>query len=104
MVDKLRWRIYYGDGSTYSGDPYWAPTSNVQAIAVGDTAATRGYRIVTSKDACIYAEEAWWGCDDAGMWDYLLNHKGPKAVIFGRTISPDTYFKILQRATREGLG
>jgi len=104
-IYKPKWRIYYGDGSTYSGDPYWAPATDIQAIVMEDSTSHRGYRTVTSKDAFVYRENCWWGCDDAGMWDYLLNHAGPKAVVFGRTMARgEDYFKIVHKAHAEGLG
>ena len=38
-----------------------------------------------------------------GMYDYLMSFKGPKQVLFGRTIRDDLYWQIVVRARREGL-
>ena len=91
-------RIYYGDGSTYSGDPFEANPHNVTCVAVPG-------RLWHSKDAYYWAkDQGWVPCDDWGMRDYLLNYIGPKAVLFGRNMRDEDYWKILNRAMEEGIG
>ena len=101
----MKWRIYYGDGSTYSSDsdPFFAPSNNVQVIAEEIT-KNPGFRLRSSRDSYYWMQDRWFACDTAGMWDYLLEHKGPKAIIFGRTLRDDDYWKIYHRAKKEGLG
>lgn len=105
----VRWRIYYADGSTYGGngeDPFLAPTVGVQVLAVEDDRAERGFTLTHGKDAYYWDSKAdWWnGCDTPGMWDYLIGFKGPKHLIFGRTVRNDDFWTIVKRAGREGVG
>lgn len=100
----MKFRIYYGNGETYSGDPFHAPRVNVQAIAIEDPDASRGCKTITGKDAYYWKHGRWYGCDTPGMWDYLYFHDGPIAIIFGRTIRDDDYWRMVQRANKEGLG
>lgn len=96
----LSWRIYYGDDSVFSdrdGSPFDAPSANVQVV-VGAAG------ILHSKDAWVWRPDTGWRpCDTAGLWDYLLNYRGPKAVLFGRTIRDDHFWEIVKRAQRENL-
>lgn len=92
-IVTLRWRIYYGDGETFSSDdgsPYDAPRLNVQAI-VGPSRSTGRY-ILSRKDAYWWDIECdrWFGGDRHGEWDYML-HLGPRVVIYGRFIGDDEY-------------
>jgi hypothetical protein len=89
----LRWRIYYGDGSTYSstdGSPFDAPRLNVQII-VGPDAQTGRY-IVAQHDAYWWdnERERWFGGDRRGEWDYLCQ-LGPRVVLYGRFIGNAEY-------------
>ncbi len=101
----MKFRIYYADGSTYSGDPYYVnPPTGVQVIATEEPAAALGYVLTTSKDAFYYKEGRWWGCDEMGLFDYLMQYVGPKAVLFGRTMSRnEDYWAIVTRAKKEGI-
>lgn len=102
----MRWRVYYGDGSTFSGDdsnPWDAPATDVQAIAVEMVEGE--HRVIHSKDAYYWRNNGWFACDMLGFWDYMLMHKGPKAVLFGRSMARgDDFFKLVKRAQAEGLG
>lgn len=104
-MTQLRFRIYYGGGQTYNGDPYFAPPSNVQAVVQESTIAGAKPAIMHSKDMYYYRPDIGWnGCDTPGLWDYLLNYAGPKSVIFGRSIRDEEYWKAVQQAIEEGLG
>lgn len=104
----MRWRIYYGDGSTFTdrdGSAYDAPPSNAQVLAVEDSQAPTGFALWHGKDAYYWNPDfGWIGCDYAGMWDYLLMYRGPKALLFGRSLRDDAFWAIVERAGREGLG
>ena len=105
----LRWRIYYADGSTYGGngeDPFLAPATGVQVIAAESERSKTGFTLEHGKDAYYWDSmiEWWNGCDTPGMWDYLIEFKGPKHLIFGRTIRDADFWKVVQRAGKEGLG
>ncbi len=96
-----RFRIYYGDGSTYSGDPYFAPPAGVQVVAQEN----RKYPMSGKHAYYWLPESGWHACDEAGMWDHWLMYRGPKAVIFGREMERDEEFwEIVTRARREGVG
>lgn len=109
----MRWRIYYGDGSTYSdrdGDAYQAPVENVQVISQSDRSSAKGWilmhgRLTQDGYYCWRSDGYGWDLHEpAGFWDYMFHFRGPKAVIFGRTIPTDDFHKIVGRASEEGLG
>ena len=95
----MKWRIYYSDGSTYNGDPFEAPQVDVQAIAQGEP-----FIVMQGRDAYFWKDDRWNPCDVPGMWDYLMMHRGPKAVLFGRNVRDDLYWAAVGRATKEGVG
>lgn len=69
----FRWRIYYGDGTTFSdaeGAPEDAPAWNVQAIIQTDR--DHGRNIQTARDYYICRYERWLGCDLIGVLDHLI--------------------------------
>lgn len=98
----MKYRIYYDDGSTFTGDPFYAPTTGVQVIAI-EFDNDKGFALMHSKDAYYYRDGEWYGCDQAGLWDYLLQHKGPKAILLGRTMRNDAFWAIVERAGKEGI-
>lgn len=96
----MRWRIYYGDGSTFTdqdGAPWEAPRTNVQVIKTES-----GFQ--HSKDAYYWNEAfGWQGCDTAGMYDYLMSYRAPAVVLFGRSIRNEDFWALVGRAGREPL-
>lgn len=98
-----KFRIYYDDGSTYEGDPYLAPPPGVIIIAIEAPDERRGFILTKGKDSYYYRDGRWYGCDEGGFWDYMMIHIGPKAVVFGRTIRDDKYWKIIEKASKEGI-
>lgn len=102
----LRFRIYYADGSTWAGDPFYAPARGVQVIAQeGETAGGRGFGLIHSKDFYVWKDEGgWFGVNDGGFWEYLLTHEGPLKVLHGWTMAKTPEFhECVRRADREGL-
>lgn len=102
----MQWRIYYGDGSTYSdrdGPPQDAPGRDVQVIA-RKYDNPRGFSLMHGKDAFVWRNEGWCAVDIAGLWDYLLNYPGWQKVIFGRNAPDKVYKDIVGKAGKEGLG
>lgn len=95
----MRFRIYYADGSTYSGDPFFAPPTGVQAVA-------QDGRVMAGKDAYYWKPvSGWHACDTLGMWDYLFMYTGPKAILFGREMERDEdFWEVKARAQAEGVG
>jgi len=98
---SLRWRLYYGDGSTYDpGDPYEAPAFDVQMIANGSQ--EHGWSLIREVDFYWYEEETdmWNGGEKFGLWDYLCQ-PGKKKVVFGRNTTNENFNKILNRAIND---
>lgn len=106
----MKFRIYYGDGSTYEGDPFLAPSDNVQVIAQEDVSSVKGWILMhglLTREGfyCWRADGYGWDMHEtAGFWDYLYHYRGPKHVIFGRTIPTAAFHDIIARAGCEGLG
>lgn len=101
----MLWRIYYGDGSTYSdedGSPYYAPKSDVQAIAVADPAVS--YIVLTRADFYCYDPEwstpNWRTMDDWGFTEYM-REPGPRLVLFGKWVGNHEYQALITRISNE---
>ena len=96
-MTALEWKIYYGDGSTFSsedGPPDDAPTLDVQVVAQRDE--TVGTKLVPSKDFYWWRDGRWYGGDLFGLFDHLVRHGG--CVKFGRYISDERYHAAMRRA------
>lgn len=108
MMREARWRLYYGDGSTFSsadGPPFDAPPANVQVVVCQDSSTPTGFNLRHGLDAYYWRDDVGWqGCDVPGLWDYLMMHRGPKVVLFGRSVRDDDFWKIVSRSSTEGLG
>ena len=96
----MTWRIYYGDGSTYDGDPYDAPGLNVQVCMMSN--ADHGRYSQTRFDYYVWSDGEWIGCDIFGLWDYL-QQPGPRKVLFGRTLPNGLYQDIRRVADLDPL-
>ncbi len=96
---SLRWRIYYGDGTTFDardGGAFEAPARNVQMIAVADP--DHGWYLCRSNDFYWWLpNDTWQGGDMFGLFDYLIE-PGQKRVLFGRTIGHEAFAAIKPRA------
>ena len=94
------WKIYYGDGSTFShkdGDPSDAPAWDVQVIVQLDPQTGRYNQ--TGDDYYVWREK-WVGVDQVGFIDYLA-HECPSIVKFGRTIGNERHKAILKKANED---
>ena len=95
-----RWKIFYGDGSTFSdqnGDPKDAPVANVQVIVQPHIESGRYMQV--ERDYYIYwaNRKRWVGVDLAGVMDFLVElHK----LSWGEEIDSGI---IIQRAVNTGL-
>ena len=102
----MNWKIYYGDGSTFSsqdGSPWIVPARDVQVIVMIDK--DHGWRTQAGSDYYVWdgrdGETRWWGLkDDFALYDYLID-PGYKRVLFGRTITSDQFSKIFKQATED---
>jgi hypothetical protein len=108
----MRWRVYYGDGSTFSdedGTIEMTPALNVQAIVQSDPDPHGTGRHVIhgggQRPNRVPIDYYWWdpgrgmwvGGDLFGLWDYLTR-PGWRKVLFGRTIPDQDYQAIIVRA------
>lgn len=113
----MKWRIYYGDGTTLNGETadeaYAAPS--VGAVIMKQEADNwRGYSIrhgfvflcweeITLSDGTYTGIYRWGGKDDLfGLMDYYTRHQGPQKVLIGREIHDDTYQEISRLAALDG--
>ena len=99
----IKWRVYYGDGSTFSdhnGSAWSAPGRDVQVIVLADS--NHGWRTQAGDNYYVWDnrgdDHRWWGVDDFGLFDYLID-PGYKRVLFGRRISNQEFSEIFKRAS-----
>lgn len=102
----MKFRIYYADGTTYSGgDPFRATPRGVQVIAQEAPWVRQGYILIHGKDFYVWRKGSWYGVNDGGFWDYLLTTNGPLKVLHGWTMAKTPEFhECVRRASNEGLG
>lgn len=98
-----RWKLYYGDGSTFSdedGPPEQAPGCNVMCVAWYDEDNRR--RLAHSADYYWFDPTCgrWVGSDLFGLWDYLAR-PGLKTVKFGRMIGDLQYRAVMSKAMND---
>ncbi len=109
----MKYIIFYGDGSTFQGEPEDAPVENVQAIAIEDLTRapnpyTVGRFVLDSWDYYIFSDHAkgWHGTNrTSDLIDHLKQGLGPggvRAVLTGRWIANDDYKAVITRANTEG--
>ncbi|MHC4542934.1 MAG: hypothetical protein ACYSYL_00205 [Planctomycetota bacterium] len=92
------WRIYYGDGSTFSsneGTNLEAPAWNVQVVAQTDR--WHGRNLQAARDYYIFRDGRWIGCDLAGVLDHLIL---TGCILEGDEIDTG---RLLMHVAREGL-
>lgn len=98
---SIPFRIYYGNGTTYSGPVASAPAVNVQAIVCRDD-ATSPYSVNTlvlrDFDYYLYVRGCWLGVNgETDLIDHVL-HTHPERVLKGRMIPHGDYERILHTA------
>lgn len=91
----MSYRIYYGDGSTYDGDPESAPGLGVVVVAQDDPDV--GRMLMCRWDFYCWHGEQWWGHDLVGLVDCLAT-PGWNRVLIGRTVSQDDWRRIYEAA------
>lgn len=98
MID---WKIYYGDGSTYSsedGPAEQAPKINCQAVVQNHEVV--GHSVEHTTDYYVWFDGFWRGVEIFGLWDYL-SQPGSKVVLFGRWVPNDEYREFLNKALND---
>lgn len=98
----IRWRIYYGDGTTFSsenGSAEAAPCGGVITVAWYDEDNRR--HLAHGTDYYVFAGEGrWYGCDAAGFWQYM-GEPGFKVVKFGRMIGDGAFRAVMSKAMND---
>lgn len=109
----MRWRLYYGDGSTYDGhteeEAFDAPVLPALFGVQVKKEEANNERGFTIRHGCTFycwvrdPVERWGGHDDlVGLVQYLLSHEGPQKILIGREIYDETYQEICRRAVDDG--
>lgn len=104
QTDGMRWRIYYGDGSTYSdvdGSPEQSSHFNVQVIVVRDQDV--GRRLIFGHAWYVFKDYLWFGIDDteALIIQFLQDADKIRAVRAGMIVSPQAFKKIYAMAKND---
>ena len=97
-VNKVTWKIYYGDKSTFDssqGGPEDAPALNAQIIVQPDPDV--GWYTTHSRDYYVWQYNRWTGVDKFGLY-YYLSLPGWKRVLFGVTLLTSDFNEIYKRA------
>lgn len=102
MTEK--WKIYYGNGNTFSdkdGSPWWSPKIDVQVIAVKDPEV--GRRLIFGQSYYIYKDDGWLGVDDtASLVLHLLEHLDRiKAVRAGLIVSQQAFKATMKQVKKD---
>ncbi len=99
----MNWRIYYSDGLTFDstqGEPEAALGMGVVCIVQADR--TVGRSMLTGWDFYYYHTDGrWWGCDQWGLMDRLVNRLPVRAVSLGRTVPEPEYADVIERASTD---
>ena len=105
----MKWRVYYGDGTTFDstqGEAWEAPSTNAQVIwqKEPENMLIHGNPSAGRSDLGWFTYRDDWGWDIhdmPGFIDYLMTYKGPKAILIGRTIPTPEFEKIRDQAVRD---
>lgn len=95
----MDWKVYYEDGTTFSGDASVAPVMGVLVIIEKDP--LHGRRIITNADYYVWDDRGegmhWWEADFVGLVDYLIK-PGMKRVLIGRLTSNSVFQEVYDKA------
>ncbi len=96
---RNKFKVYYKDGSTYSGqEPENTPVFDVLVIVEGD--ADHGRRIISNGDYYGWADGRWRAYDYPGLIQYLKD-PGWKRVLLGVMVNGELWNKIYARANSD---
>lgn len=92
-------KVFYDNGSTYVGDPFYAPVLGVLVIVEDDS--EHGRRIIQNADYYCWDNrgdgDRWWESDFVGLVDYLIT-PGAKRVLIGKLVPNKVQEEVFQRA------
>ena len=104
----VAWRIYYGDGSTYSdedGPLEDAPSQDAQVVVQRVTTNPNSIELLHGNgprviDFFWWDDSVWLAGDSVGLFDYLAR-PGWKKVLVGRNLRTERFMAVLQRAAHD---
>ena len=99
----INWKIYYGDGSTFTnedGGAEQAPCGRVICVAFYDEDNRR--KICHQADYYLWDGKRWYSADISGFMQYM-QEPGFKVVKFGREIGDLKYREIMTKALNNDL-
>jgi hypothetical protein len=88
-------KVYYTDGSTFTGDAFETPALNVLFIV--EKSAEHGRRLISNGDYYVYESHGWEAVDREGMFQYLCD-KGPRRILLGRIVPNEQWNAIRAKA------
>jgi len=103
------WRIWYADGSTYSGEglpPDDVPGYGVEAFAQPDPTpgvGNVGYLLLAGYDWYYWRtdDKEWAGATgDTSIWDLILHREPIVCICQGRRMSRARYHRLLDEAAK----
>ena len=94
----MNWKVYYSDGSTYTGSVEIAPVLEVLLIVERDE--KHGRKIVSGGDFYTFHNGRWQSVDYFGMIQYLVR-PGLKRVLVGVMTDSDTWNDTVRRARND---
>jgi len=94
----MQFKIFYEDGSTYSGDPFLSPVFKVLVIVEADK--EHGKKLVSGGDYYVWTSGHWYAVDYPGMIQYLAD-PGPRRVLLGVMTDGDTWNKAMKEARND---
>jgi hypothetical protein len=108
-MQKVHWRLFYDDGSTFDntmGKPKKAPGYGLVCAVFNDrdeNAYDTGRMIMHGWDYYFWhpVHREWWGCNLTGLLDRLAARLPMEAVCIGRTIKTKDFRAIMDRAHKD---
>lgn len=98
----MAFKIFYDDGTTYTGEPENAPVLGALIIVEDDK--NHGRQIICKGDYFCWDDRGnglhWWEADFIGLVDYLIR-PGMKRVLIGRLVSEETWSEVYNRALND---
>ena len=95
MDTGISWKVYYSDGSTFTGRPEDAPKQGVQVILVKNERV--GRRVLKFCDYYVYSPtlQRWLDCADAASVIVRALKEPSVTVLAGEYLNEEDFEKIL---------
>jgi hypothetical protein len=100
----LRWKIYYGDGTTFTnlqGSPDEAPAFDVQFVTQRCGDDTKRDTLQQADYFVMLESGVWVGSDIIGILDKLIHRIPFSGLLVGRWIEKDAYMGLMAKVARD---